>query len=149
MLTLNTPSHDRRRLPVNRDAGLSTLDDRLPGATPARLETHWTRALHHDLFAPWRTPDPRDDAAKHRAAPARSEPREETRREAFGPRTPMVAGVLLLGFYVALYLAVSAVIRIFTLDEAVMAQPAGGGADRPESTSAMPRAAMPPSPPIA
>ena len=147
MPILNTPSRDRT-LHVSREARPSTPDERLPVAAPAQLETHWTRVLHHDLEAPWKTPDPRDDGATHRVIPVRGDPREDSRHEAYGTRTPVVAGVLLLGFYVALYLAVSAVIRIFTHEDALLAQPAGGSADRP-ATSALPRAATPPAPPYA
>lgn len=114
--------------------------------TPPRLVTHWTRILHRDLESRWRDADAGGEPA---VAPKPRERRDEPAPAPFGARTPAVAGVLLLGFYVALYLTVSAVVRIFAHDDAVVARPAGGGADRPESASASRRTPMPPAPPIA
>lgn len=124
----------RRAHAAGRDASPSMPIARAASDAGPRLETHWTRVLYHDLRAPWR------DAEARAEAP---------RREAPAPRTPLVAGALLLGFYVALYLAVSGVLRIFADIDAVMAYPARGAADHPESASAPARTAMPPSPPYA
>ncbi len=123
----------RRAHAAGRDASSSMPAARTASDAGAQLETHWTRVLHVDLRAPWR------DAGAHAEAP---------RREAPAPRTPLVTGALLLGFYVALYLAISAVLRIFADVDAVLAHPARG-ADRPESASAPARTATPLSRPVA
>lgn len=106
-----------------------------------RIETHWTRFLYRDLDAPWRDMD----ASSHeRRSHAMHERGDE--RPAFAPRTPARAGALLLGFYVLLYLAVAGFMRLVAHDEALVANPAVGPADRPESASMPPRDAVPPSP---
>lgn len=64
-------------------------------------ETHWTRMLHYDLFG----------SRSDRIAPNR-----EARLPRFG--SPIAATAILLGIYVAMYVAVAALIRVLPVQDA-------------------------------
>lgn len=77
-------------------------------ASDAKVDTHWTRILHHDFL--------NADAGPGRA------------------RSPLLSGALLLAVYVAMYLAVAAVIHVLASpDPAGTVAPAGPAA--PASTA--------------
>jgi len=74
---------------------------------PVLLETHWTRILHQDLF---------DAPARAAAQPARKEtrmaPTDTQRHDPDLARSPLGSAMILLGIYIAMYLAVAEVVHV-------------------------------------
>lgn len=115
-----------------------------PGATPIasaapHVETHWTRAMYHDLEAPWRDEDAhaRDSRAANAGGDGRSAPASST---------PGKIAALLLGLRVTVFLAVAGAMHLAAHEEAVVAHPwdVPRGLAAPVSTP--PRDEIPPQP---
>jgi len=65
------------------------------------MDTHWSRILYHDLFS-----EPADRVARSRDAPTDAD---------FKPgRSPIGAAVILLGVFIATYLAVAGLVRVLS-----------------------------------
>jgi len=96
---------------------------------PVLLDTHWTRILHQDLF----------DAPARAVArsPERKETRMTTRQtQPHDPelaRSPLGSAMILLGIYIAMYLAVAEVVHVLAPAEA---SPVASRAEQAATSSA-------------
>ena len=83
-----------------------------------RVDTHWTRILYHDLYAPHAGAAAAPAARPRKEIPMASKPSHEDRLIG---RTPLGAAMVLLGIYIAMYLAVAEAVQVLSPPDAAAA----------------------------
>jgi hypothetical protein len=82
----------------------------------SQQETHWTRILHQDLFEPTTRAHFAPAAVRHEEN--RLSTRDTASRNTDPARSPLGSAMILLGIYIAMYLAVAEIVHVLAPSQA-------------------------------